>query len=79
MHWKVKNNLHWMMDFAFSEDACQTKNENAAEHLSPLRRRALNILQLDKTNKRSIKGKRKKVGWSNSYMEKLLKAFETGA
>ncbi|MCY4495485.1 MAG: ISAs1 family transposase, partial [Acidimicrobiaceae bacterium] len=59
--------------------ACQTKNENAAENLSSLRRIALNILQLDKTNKRSIKGKRKKAGWSNNYMAKLLKAFVTGA
>ena len=79
MHWEVENNLHWMLDVAFSEDACQTKNENAAENLSSLRRIALNILQLDKTNKRSIKGKRKKAGWSNSYMAKLLKAFVTGA
>ena len=80
MHWAVENNLHWMLDIAFSEDACQTKNENAAENLSTLRRIALNILQSDKTSKRSIKGKRKKAGWSNSYLAKLLKSFiVTGA
>lgn len=80
MHWEVENNLHWMLDIAFSEDACQTKNENAAENLSTLRRMALNVLQLDKSSKRSIKGKRKKAGWSNSYLAKLLKSFiVTGA
>ena len=26
MHREVENNLHWMLDVAFSEDACQTKN-----------------------------------------------------
>ncbi|WP_329601868.1 ISAs1 family transposase, partial [Sansalvadorimonas verongulae] len=41
-HWLVENSLHWMLDIAFSEDACQTKNENAAENLSTLRRIALN-------------------------------------
>ncbi|PJE77329.1 hypothetical protein CI610_03753 [invertebrate metagenome] len=80
MHWEVENNLHWMLDIAFSEDASQTKNENAAENLSTLRRIALNILRLDQTSKRSIKGKRKKAGWSNSYLAKLLKSFiVTGA
>ena len=80
MHWEVENNLHWMLDIAFSEDACQTKNENAAENLSTLRRMALNVLQLDKSSKRRIKGKRKKAGWSNSYLAKLLKSFiVTGA
>tara|TARA_B100001059_G_scaffold109863_1_gene109912 strand:- start:109 stop:1269 length:1161 start_codon:yes stop_codon:yes gene_type:complete len=77
-HWEVENNLHWMLDIAFSEDACQTKNDNGAENLSTLRRMALNILQLDKTCKRSIKGKRKKAGWSNSYLAKLLKSFIMG-
>ncbi|WP_187300048.1 ISAs1 family transposase [Endozoicomonas montiporae] len=80
MHWEVENNLHWMLDIAFSEDACQTKNDNAAENLSTLRRIALNILKSDTTSKRSIKGKRKKAGWSNGYMAKLLKSFiVTGA
>ena len=79
-HWEVENNLHWMLDIAFSEDACETKNDNAAENLSTLRRIALNILQLDKVSKRSMRGKRKKAGWSNSYLSRLLKSFiVTGA
>ena len=41
-HWEVENNLHWMLDIAFNEDACQTKEEHAAENLSTLRRIALN-------------------------------------
>ncbi len=75
MHWEVENNLHWMLDIAFSEDACQTKNENGAKNLSTLRRIALNILQKDTTCMRSIKGKRKKAGWSNKYLETLLESF----
>ena len=77
-HWEVENNLHWMLDIAFDEDACQTKDENAAENLSTLRRIALNILKADMTSKKSIKTKRKKAGWSNKYLAQLLKSFIVG-
>ena len=77
-HWEVENNLHWMLDVAFDEDACQTKDEYAAENLSTLRRIALNILKADVTSKRSIKTKRKKAGWSNRYLAQLLKTFIVG-
>ena len=33
-HWEVENNLHWMLDVSFSEDACQTKHENGAENMA---------------------------------------------
>ena len=78
LHWEVENNLHWMLDIAFDEDACQTKDEQAAENLSTLRRIALNILKSDLTSKRSIKSKRKKAGWSNKYLAQLLKTFIIG-
>ena len=78
-HWEVENNLHWMLDVAFGEDACQTKDEYAAENLSTLRRIALNILKADVSSKRSIKTKRKKAGWSNKYLAQLLKSFIVGA
>ena len=77
-HWEVENNLHWMLDVAFDEDACQTKDECAVENLSTLRRIALNILKADATSKRCIKTKRKKAGWSNRYLSQLLKSFIIG-
>ena len=77
-HWEVENNLHWMLDVAFNEDACQTKDEYAAENLSTLRRIALNVLKADVTSKKSINTKRKKAGWSNKYLAQLLKSFIVG-
>ena len=77
-HWEVENNLHWMLDVAFNEDACQTKDEYAAENLSTLRRIALNVLKADVTSKRSVRTKRKKAGWSNKYLAQLLKSFIVG-
>ncbi|WP_281649239.1 ISAs1 family transposase, partial [Parendozoicomonas sp. Alg238-R29] len=31
-HWAVENNLHWVLDVSFSEDACQAKAGNSAEN-----------------------------------------------
>ena len=80
-HWEVENNLHWVLDIAFYEDASQTKNENGSENFAILRRIALNILKQDKSSKRSMKGKRKKAGWSSKYLTDLLRnhIFSTGA
>ena len=75
MHWQVENNLHWMLDISFQEDACQTKDENAAENLYTLRRIALNILKADISSKRSIPSKRKRAGWSSKYLTHLLESF----
>ena len=74
-HWEVENNVHWMLDIAFSEDACQTRDENAAENLSILRRIGLNIFNLDTTGKGSMKRRRKKTGWNDNYLAELLEKF----
>jgi predicted transposase YbfD/YdcC len=44
--------------------------KNAAQNLSIMRRMVPNILKLDDL-KGSLKGKRKKAGWSKSYFDKL--------
>ena len=78
-HWQVENNLHWMLDITFNEDTCQTKDENAAENLSTLRRIALNILKMDTKKSGSMRNKRKRAGWSNQYLAQLLDTFILGS
>ncbi|NJM38107.1 MAG: hypothetical protein HC845_09760 [Akkermansiaceae bacterium] len=34
---------------------------------------ALNLTRLEKTNNRGIKGRVKRAGWDNTYLEKTLK------
>ena len=77
-HWEVENNLHWMLDVSFSEDACQTKHENGAENLSTFRRVGLNVFKLDNANAGSVRRKCKKAGWNNSYLARLLEKFILG-
>lgn len=77
-HWAVENQLHWMLDVNFSEDACTVKKDNAPEILSLIRRVALNILSLDQTQppfaKKTLskRQKRKFANMDESIMRSIL-------
>lgn len=73
-HWKVESS-HWMLDIGFREDESRKRNKNCAKNFAIIRRLVLNILRLEKTSKRGIKGKRLKAGWDAEYLAKLLKLF----
>ena len=72
-HWHVENKLHWSLDVSFGEDSCRIRKGFGAENVSRLRRIALNLLKNEKSSKRGIKIKQQKAGWSEAYLEKVLK------
>lgn len=72
-HWSIENNLHWQLDFTFREDDSR-KVKNAARNFSTITKMALSILKNDKTTKGSLNLKRLKAGWSEDYLDKLLRA-----
>lgn len=71
-HWTIENQLHWTLDVAFGEDACQVKHARGAENLSRLRHIATNLLKRDKSIKVSMKNKRRKASWDDEYLRHLL-------
>ena len=71
-HWQVENSLHWVLDVALREDACQVKNVTGATNGATLRKIALNFLNQEKTSRRSIKGKMLKAGRNQEYLLKVL-------
>ena len=71
-HWQIENSLHWVLDVAFREDDCQIKVENGAANMAILRHIALNLLNKEKSCKRSIKGKMLKAGRNQDYLLKVL-------
>lgn len=77
-HWAVENQLHWMLDVNFSEDACTVKKDNAPEILSLIRRVVINMLSRDTTQpsftkkKLSKRQKRKFANWDESIMRSIL-------
>jgi len=70
-HWSIENNLHWVLDVAFNEDAARNRTGHGAQNLSLLRKLALNIIRADK-DKGSLKGKIKRAGWDNEFLKKLI-------
>jgi predicted transposase YbfD/YdcC len=73
-HWGIENKLHWQLDVSFREDQCRVRVGHGAENLSRLRRLALNLLKRDKSVKVGINGKRRKAGWDEHYLLRVLTA-----
>ena len=73
IHWGIENSVHWVLDVTFEEDSSLITTGHAAENLSILKRLTLNMLRFDSDSKTSVKGKRRKAGWNNAYLARLLK------
>jgi predicted transposase YbfD/YdcC len=78
-HWKIENNLHWIMDVTFGEDSCRARSGHEAQNLATLRRLAAFLLQATEPEEipKAIQGmslrKRKKwAGWRSDYLQKVL-------
>lgn len=51
-HWSIENQLHWMLDVLFGEDACRVRKDKAPLNLSVLRKTALRCLTNTPTKKK---------------------------
>jgi hypothetical protein len=71
-HWGIENNLHWILDVTFSEDASRIRKDNSPENFALLRRLAVNLLKQETTFKGSLKMKRYKAAMDNNYLVKIL-------
>ena len=61
-----------MREVGFREDESRVREGKSAENLATLRHIGLNLLKQEKSSKRGIEGKRKKAGWDESYLLKIL-------
>lgn len=70
-HWGIENQLHWVLDVAFDEDAARSRKDNAPQNLALIRKIALNLLRQHPA-KGSIKGKIKRAAWDDAFLLSLL-------
>ena len=71
-HWEIENAVHWVLDIAFREDESRIRMGHGAENFAVLRHIALNLLRQETTFRGSIKSKRHRAGWNDSYLKKVL-------
>ena len=74
-HWGIENQLHWVLDVAFREDAIRTRMGNGPETGAILRHITLNLLRQDPNTKRSIRHRRLKAALSQEYRLAALLGF----
>lgn len=70
-HWTIENQLHWVLDVAFCEDAARNRKDHGPQNLSILRKLALNIIRRH-PDKASIRRKIKKAGWDDQFLISLI-------
>jgi predicted transposase YbfD/YdcC len=71
-HWQVENSLHWVLDMAFREDESRVRKDHAPQNFAILRQFALNLLKQDESLKVGIAAKRKRAGWDENYLTRVL-------
>ena len=70
-HWSIENNLHWVLDVLFDEDACRSRKDHAAENLAAIRTLAINALQATPGPAR-ISHKMLQARWNNDFLLSTL-------
>ena len=60
-HWGIENQVHWVLDVVFGEDASRIRKGNAPQNMAMLRKLALNLHRLDHPSKHSLRSKMKRV------------------
>ena len=71
-HWGIENRVHWVLDVAFREDESRVRKGSAEENLATLRRMALNLIKHETTSKGGVAARRKRAGWDEDYLLKVL-------
>ena len=71
-HWAIENSLHWVLDVGFGEDQSRIRKGNAPVNIGAMRHVALNLMQLYKKPRQSIKQLRKLAGWDDQVLQDIL-------
>ena len=71
-HWKVENNLHWVLDAIMGEDRSKKRIGNSAANFSIIKKLAFNHLKNYDDPKVSMNRKMRKCAMTEKYFENVL-------
>jgi len=73
-HWSIENQLHWILDVTFGEDASRIRKDHAPENFALLKRWSINLLNQETSFKRSTRQKAKRASMDMTYLLQVLNA-----
>lgn len=71
-HWKIENNLHWVLDVHFKEDHCRTRTGYADANLALIRRLVISLIKKHKPEGTKIKTAMMGCAYGEENMLKML-------
>jgi predicted transposase YbfD/YdcC len=73
-HWAIENNLHWVLDVEFNEDAHQLRDRCAAQNLNIIRKTTIPLLKKAECSKKnaSLRNRRKLCSWDEGYLTRVI-------
>lgn len=71
-HWRVENNLHWVLDVVLKEDQSLKKKGHSALNFNIITKMALSLIDKETTDKRSKRIKRQTAALDDKYRANLL-------
>lgn len=71
-HWGVENRLHWVLDVVFRDDLTRFRTGDGPQNMAIIRHTALNLLSRARPTT-SLKNRRKRAGWNDTYLETLIR------
>jgi predicted transposase YbfD/YdcC len=71
-HWGIENQLHWVLDVTFGEDASRIRTGHSPENFALMRRMAISWLNQETSTKRSLRQKAKRAAMDSNYMLQVL-------
>jgi predicted transposase YbfD/YdcC len=71
-HWGVENRLHWVLDVVFHDDLARLRSGYGPANMAIVKHVAMNLLTQAKPTT-SLKNRRKRAGWNQDYLEKIIR------
>jgi len=71
-HWSIENQLHWMLDVIFREDASRARKDNSPLNLNVLRKISLSVLKRLTAGRLSVRKKMLKAARDPDFLARLI-------